>query len=327
MCDGKWRLQQKTGKLEIRAEREPLAVAPLRKGSRVAVVSPASAVRRERVERGCERLRSFGYEPVLMPHAMSSGPLYFAGTSAERAADLQAAFADPDMDGIVCTRGGWGSAELLPLLDSTVIRRNGKLFVGYSDHTSLQAWLWNECRLPTVYGPMVAADWWREDGIHERSWRAAVEAGPGYGFGEADGMRVLQPGQAEGRLLGGCLALLEAGLGTAYALNVDEPCVLFLEDIGVKPFQWDRMLQHLGRAGVLQQVRGVVLGDTSANVAAEEVKMLEEACLHALRSFGFGGPVAIGLRCGHVDSANRSLRLGSWAKLRCHGKAELAYER
>ncbi len=296
-------------------------MAPLRKGSRVAVVSPASAAKAERVERGCERLQAFGYEPVMMPHALSRGPLYYAGTAEERAADLMAAFADASMDGILCTRGGWGSAELLPLLDAEVIRRNPKVFVGYSDHTSLQTWMWNECGLPTVYGPMVAADWWKADGVDEASWRAVVEARGEYVFGEADGLRVLRKGHAEGRLLGGCLAMLEAGLGTPYTMRVDEPCVLFVEDIGVKPYQWDRMLQHLRWAGLMENVCGVVLGDMSANVEAHEMPMLEEACLHGLREFD--GPVAIGLRCGHVGSGNRSLRLGGIAELRCGAAATL----
>jgi muramoyltetrapeptide carboxypeptidase len=167
-----------------------------------------------------------------------------------------------------------------------------------------------------VYGPMVAADWWKDDGVDEPSWCAAVEGDGAYAFGERDGLRVLKQGQAEGRLLGGCLAILEAGLGTPFALCVDEPCVLFVEDIGVKPYQWDRMLQHLRFAGLMENVHGVVLGDMSASVERDEMAMLEEACLHALREFA--GPVAIGLRCGHVESANRSLRLGAAAELRCN---------
>jgi muramoyltetrapeptide carboxypeptidase len=296
-------------------------IAPLRRGSRVAVVSPASAARHERIDRGCERLRAFGYEPMLMPHAKSSGPLYYAGTAEERAGDLQAAFADPSVDGIVCTRGGWGSAELLPLLDANLIRSNPKIFVAYSDQTSLQTWMWNECRLPSVYGPMAAADWWKDEGVHQLSWRAAVEGGGEHTYTPIDGLRALTEGRAEGRLLGGCLALLEAALGTPYALRIDEPCILFLEDIGVKPYQWDRMLQHLRFAGMMHNVNGVVLGDMSANVEPEEMPMLEQACLHALR--GFTGPIAIGLRCGHVSSGNRSLRLGSLAELRCEQAAEL----
>lgn len=287
--------------------------AHLRRGSRVAVVAPASAAKPALVQAGCENLRAFGYEPVVMPHALARGPLYYAGTAEQRVADLHAAFVDDSIDGILCTRGGWGSAELLPLLDRTLIASHPKVFVGYSDHTSLHVWLWNECKLPSYYAPMVAADWSKADGVDVLSWRAAVEGREAWSVGAQDGLRVLRPGRAEGRLLGGCLALVTEALGTPWALRVEEPCILFLEDIGVKPYQWDRMLQHLRFAGALRQVRGIVLGDMSANVAVEEMPLLEAACLHALQSFD--GPVAIGLRCGHVDARNRSLPLGVWASL------------
>ena len=287
----------------------------LQRGSRVAVVSPASAANAGRVHNGVAALRSFGYEPVVMPHALARGPLYYAGEAKDRVADLHAAFADRTIEGVLCTRGGWGSAELLPLLDRTLIATHPKVFVGYSDHTSLQTWMWNECGLESFYAPMVAADWSNAEGVDERSWRAALEGTADYALGAADGLRVLRPGKAGGRLLGGCLAIVEAGLGTPYALRVTEPCVLFLEDIGVKPYQWDRMLQHLRFAGVLEQVKGIVLGDMSANVAPDEAALLDEACLYALRSFP--GPVAIGLRCGHVSAGNRSLVLGAQALLDC----------
>ena len=297
----------------------------LRAGSRVAVVSPASAAKAERVHAGVARLAAWGYEPVVMPHALDRGPLYYAGTTEARVADLHAAFADPTIEGVLCTRGGWGSAELLPFLDRELIRANPKVFAGYSDHTSLQTWFWNECRLPSLYAPMVAADWADEGGVDEASWRAAVEDLGDYTLGDvghpADGMRVLQRGEARGRLLGGCLAIVEAGLGTPWAMRVEEPCVLFLEDINVKPYQWDRMLQHLRFAGLMEQVSGVVFGDMAANVGAGDMDDLEAACMHALREFK--GPIAIGLRCGHVSGGNRSLVLGAMAELRCQDAAVL----
>lgn len=292
----------------------------LRRGARVAVVTPASAAKTERIESGVAALKAYGYEPVVMPHAFGRGPLYYAGTAEERVADLHAAFADSSIEGVFCTRGGWGSAELLPLLERELVRNNPKVFVGYSDHTSLHTWFWQECGLATLYAPMVSADWSLEGGVDLRSWEAAMAAQP-YSFGAEDGMRVLRPGQAQGRVLGGCLAILEAGLGTPYAMRVDEPCVLFVEDIGVKPYQWDRMLQHLRFAGLMEQVTGVVLGDMSANVEESELGLLEAACLHALRDFQ--GPVAIGLRCGHVTGGNRSVVLGAGAAMVCDGVATL----
>ncbi len=315
-----------TGQEEILAGIQDGIQRPrLKPGSRLAVVSPASAARPELVARGMETLRVFGYDPAPMPHALSRGPLYYAGTAEERVSDLHRAYADPAIDGMVCTRGGWGSAELLPLLDRELIRANPKPFIGYSDHTSLQTWLWNECRSQSFYAPMVAADWAQPSGVDQCSWLEALMPGEGsgrsYALGAADGMQVMRRGEASGRLLGGCLAILEAGLGTPWAIRVDEPCVLFLEDIHVKPYHWDRMLQHLRFAGVLESVTGIVFGDMSANVAAGEMALLQEACLHALQNFP--GPVAMGLRCGHVTPGNRSLVMGAYARLRCGNEAEL----
>jgi muramoyltetrapeptide carboxypeptidase len=290
-----------------------LRIEGLRAGSRVAVVSPASAANAELVMLGVEALRAFGYEPVVMPHALARGPMYYAGTAEERVADLHAAFADESIDGVICTRGGWGSAELLPLLDRELVRANAKVFVGYSDHTSLHAWFWNECGMRTFYAPMVAADWSRDDGVDEQTWRAAVEGQGVWSVGAEDGLRVLRSGRAEGRLLGGCLSILTEALGTPWALKVEEPCVLFVEDIGTKPYKWDRFLQHMKFAGAMERVVGVVIGDMSANVEKDEMELMRQACLHALRDFE--GPIAMGLRCGHVEAGNRSLPLGAWVRM------------
>lgn len=294
----------------------------LQYGSCVAVVSPASAAKADLVEAGAERLLRFGYKPLLMPHVLSRGPLYYAGTAEQRVSDLHAAFGDGEFDGVLCTRGGWGSAELLPRLDAELVRAHPKVFVGYSDHTSLHAWLWNKFRMTSFYAPMVAADWSNPCGVHEATWRAAVEGKGAWSVGPEDGMRCLRHGEVEGRLLGGCLSILTEALGTPWALRIDEPCILFLEDIGTKPYKWDRMLQHLCAAGMLQNVRGIVLGDMSANIEPNEMELLEAACLHALS--GFFGPIAIGLRCGHVTEANRSMPLGTWVRLRNDSMEEVA---
>lgn len=284
----------------------------LRTGATLAVISPASTPKGELVERGIAELEAIGYNVRLGKHALASGPLYYAGSLRERLEDFHAAFADPAIDGIVCTRGGWGSAELLPHLDTEIIRANPKAFVGYSDHTSLHSWLQNEADLTTFYAPMVASDFGREDGVDLVSWRYAFEGESGWSLGPADGLRVMQTGTAEGRLLGGCISILAAGLGTPYAPQLSGS-VLFLEDIGTKPYQWDRMLLHLRYSGRLEDVRGIVFGDMEQCVSPEEQEMLERAILHGLR--GFAGPIAIGLRCGHVYGPNRTLPLGVEVRL------------
>ncbi len=291
----------------------PIRAPKLQQGSRVAIVSPASAAKPELVAQGRAALEAYGYDPIVMPHALDRGPLYYAGTAAHRIADLHAAFADPTIDGILCTRGGWGSAELLPLLSADLVRANPKVFVGYSDHTSLHAWLWNQCRLPTYYAPMVAADWSNPEGVDDRTWRAALHGDSPWTVSATDGLRTLKPGHAEGRLLGGCLSLLTEALGTPFALTLTEPTILFLEDINTKPYQWDRMLQHLLFAGLLRNVRGIVFGDTTANITPSELPLLEAACLHALADFT--GPIALGLQSGHVTHHNRSLPLGTWVTM------------
>jgi muramoyltetrapeptide carboxypeptidase len=251
---------------------------------------------------------------------MDRGPLYYAGTAADRAADLMAAFADPAVDAIVCARGGWGSAELLPLLDAGLVRANPKVFAGYSDQTSLHIWMARKTGLVTFHAPMVAADFGREDGVDLASWNHALGGSAAWLLGVGSGLRVLRPGTAEGRIAGGCIAILAESLGTPYAMqpaSKDDPRILFLEDIGVKPYQWDRMLLHLRYAGLLENVTGIVFGDMRQCVATEEETLLEQAVLHALRDFA--GPIAIGLRSGHVDTPNITLPLGVRARLDLSG--------
>lgn len=285
----------------------------LRRGAKLAIVSPASTPKAELVQQGIAHLQSLGYEAVAGAHALNSGPLYYAGGIEDRLQDLHTAFADRTIDGIVCTRGGWGSAELLPYLDAGLIRVNPKAFIGYSDHTSLHCWLHNEANLVTFYGPMVAADFSRDGGTDMASWRHSFEGDDRWSLGVADGLRVLRPGHAQGRLSGGCLSIFVEGLGTPYAPRIDGDCILFLEDIGTKPYQWDRMLLHLRYSGLLDKVTGIVFGDMRQCVSPEEEEYLDRAILHALRDFD--GPVAIGLRSGHVGAANITLPLGVSVKL------------
>ena len=291
------------------------AVRPraLYRGATLAVLSPASTPKPDLVHRGIAHLHSLGYKTALGTHALDSGPLYYAGTIEDRLHDLHSAFADPAIDGIVCARGGWGSAELLPYLDAALIRSNPKVFVGYSDHTSLHCWLHNEANLVTFYGPMVAADFSRDDGVDSASWQHSLQGGGSWSLGIADGLRVLRPGLAQGLLNGGCISIFAEALGTPYAPRIDGSSILFLEDIGTKPYQWDRMLLHLRYSGLLEKVTGIVFGDMRQCVASEEEEYLDRAILHALRDFE--GPIAIGLPSGHVGCANVTLPLGVQASL------------
>jgi muramoyltetrapeptide carboxypeptidase len=285
----------------------------LRSGATLAILSPASATKSELIERGVAYLRRLGYKTVIGSHALDTGPLYYAGKLEDRLHDFHAAFADSNVDGIVCTRGGWGSAELLPHLDAALIRTNPKAFIGYSDHTSLHCWLQNEANLVTFYGPMASADFSREDGTDIPSWQHSLTGDSAWSLGTAEGLRVLRAGQAEGLVTGGCLSIFAEALGTPYAPRIENDSILFLEDIGTKPYQWDRMLLHLRYAGLLEKVTGIVFGDMGQNVSPEEMEYLERAILHSLSKFD--GPIGIGLRCGHVSTYNVTLPLGVSARL------------
>ena len=298
------------------AARARVKPAALRAGATLAVLSPASATKSELVQAGMDALHGLEYRTELASHALDCGPLYYAGTVEQRVRDLHVAFADPGIDGIVCTRGGWGSAELLPHLDAELVRANPKVFVGYSDHTALHVWLAREAGLVTFYGPMVAADFARAEGFDRASWGHAMSGDADWALTANDGLRVLRPGVAEGTLAGGCLSILAEGLGTPYAMlpvSAQGPRILFFEDIGTKPYQWDRMLLHLRYAGLMEHVSGIVFGEMRQCVAKEDVTLLEAAVLHALADFA--GPIAIGLRSGHVDGANLTLPLGVRVRL------------
>jgi muramoyltetrapeptide carboxypeptidase len=291
----------------------PVKPRALHSGATLAIVSPASTPKVDLVQQGIAHLNRLGYKSILYPNALSSGPLYYAGSLKDRLHDLHSAFADPGIDGIVCTRGGWGSAELLPYLDAALIRAHPKPFIGYSDHTSLHIWLRNEANFVSFYGPMAAADFSRADGADFASWQHTFYGDTLWSLGPADGLRILQSGRGEGILTGGCLSIYAEALGTPYAPRIETSSILFLEDIGTKPYQWDRMLLHLRYSGLLERVAGIVFGDMSQCVSAAEEPFLDRAILHALRDFV--GPIAIGLRCGHVSTSNITLPLGIAAAL------------
>jgi muramoyltetrapeptide carboxypeptidase len=287
----------------------------------VAVVSPASTPQQDRVERGLQALRTLGYAPQAADHILTRGPLYFAGTPEMRVRDLHHAFADDEVRAILCTRGGYGSNYLLDALDLDLIAESAKPFMGYSDLTALQLWLLDQVQLPAFHGPMLSADFAREDGVHLASMQAAL-TGQGYSVGAPEGLRTLHPGRARGILYGGCLSVVVALLGTPYEPQT-EGKLLFLEDVNVKPFQVDRMLWQLRQAGKLDGVRGIVFGEMLDCVSpGAALELLDEVILRVFHDFQ--GPIAIGLRSGHVSSYNVTLTFGVEAELHAANQAQLS---
>lgn len=300
---------------------KPLIKLPaLSKNAGVSVISPASFANDQRVERGVEQLRALGFEPRLGVCTQTRGPLYFAGTPEQRLDDLHGAFADTGSDIIASVRGGYGSNYLLAGLDKEIIRNHPKPLFGYSDLTGVQLHLLDQLGLPAFHGPMVAADFALENGVHLPSFRAAL-AGEGYSVGDAEGLRALKPGSARGTLYGGCLSILVALLGTPWE-PATEGKLLFIEDLALKPYQVDRMLWQLRAAGKLNGVRGIIFGEMMDCVSpGAPANLLEQVILHIFRDVDF--PVAIGLRSGHVSRENVTLTFGVEAELTVDASAQL----
>lgn len=299
---------------------ELLKLAAVKPGARVSIVAPASFAIGERTERGTAALCAAGFEPKFAANALKRGPLYFAGTPGERIADLYVAFADPDTSAVMSLRGGYGSNYLLDGLDLDLFAKHPKPFFAYSDLTGLQLYLLDELGLPAFHGPMLAADFYLDDGVDRKSFDAAIGGTP-YTLGAEEGLRTLKGGTASGTLYGGCLSILVALLGTPWEPRT-EGKLLFLEDVGAKPYQVDRMLWQLRAAGKLEGVTGIVFGEMlncSSNGAPDS--LLEQSILSALD--GFTGPIAIGLRSGHVSRRCVTLTFGVEAELIAGAAAQL----
>ncbi len=297
---------------------EALNIVP--QGSRISIVAPASFAREERIELGPSGLRAAGFAAAFTEHARARGPCYFAGSPEQRLADLHAAFSDENSQAVMCLRGGYGSNYLLSGLDMDLIRSHAKPFFAYSDLTGVQTRLLDELGIPSFHGPMLAADFYLEDGVHLPSFHAALRGEP-YSVGPSEGMRVLKPGTARGMLYGGCLSILVSLLGTPWE-PATEGKLLFLEDTGAKPYQIDRMLWQLRHAGKFDGVPGIVFGEMlDCKSPGTEPDFLEKVISHVFEDFD--GPIAFGLHSGHVSRQNVTLTFGVTAALQAEDTAQL----
>jgi muramoyltetrapeptide carboxypeptidase len=289
----------------------------LRRGDLIGVCAPAGPIEAARIERGAAALREMGFEVRVTPGTYAR-TRFTAGSAEQRLRELLGLFEDPAVAGIVCARGGAGAASLLEGLDPALLRSRPKVFVGYSDITLLHLYL-ARLRVVSMHGPMVAHEL-ATGALHRPSFQWAL-TGEGTPYAtEDDELATLRPGEAEGRLRGGCLSLLAAAAGTPWALAPREDTILFVEDVDEAPYRIDRMLFQLRATGALQHVRGIVFGDMkgcSPGVTADYG--LEDVILEALA--GLDVPIALGLSSGHTRSPNVTLPLGVHARLSCRGDA------
>jgi muramoyltetrapeptide carboxypeptidase len=285
----------------------------LQAGDTIGIIAPASNIKRELLDAGCKVLEKLGYKPLYLD-SITGKNLYFAGSADRRARELEEMFSRDDVRAIVCARGGYGANYLLNTLNLDKIKAHPKIFVGYSDVTSLLTYISDSTGLVTFHGPMITKDFAHSDGVDLPSWEAALGASEWkIDFGPESGAKPLVAGSAEGILYGGCLSMLSASLGTPYEIHT-EGTILFIEDVAAKPYQIDRMLMQLKLAGKLADVRGIVFGEMLECVQNNDQDYtLEEVVFRLVGDLGI--PVAYGLRSGHVSRRNITLPLGVRAVL------------
>lgn len=263
----------------LRARRRPLRPRMLRPGDTVALIAPSSPIYRNNetpaaiIQRARRKLHEAGLRTVVGEHAHDAYG-YLAGHDNDRARDIMAAFTDPNVDGIICLGGGYGSPRLLDMLDYDLIARHPKAFVGYSDITALHCAIGNRAGMFTFHGlmgwdlaaqPKTTAEARANNFTWENFLLAVMNAEP---LGELparapwqrEPLHTVVPGTAAGPLTGGNLSLLSATLGTPFEVDTTGKIVL-IEDVGEAPYRIDRMLTHLRLAGKLDAAAGFIFAE------------------------------------------------------------------
>jgi len=281
---------------------------PLKSGDRIAIVAPASPFARDEFDRGVAELRRLGFEPTWDDTVFAIECQYLAGSAELRANAFLKYWNDPSVSALIAVRGGYGSVHMLPLLHPPMLVAAPKLFIGYSDNTSLLSWLNCGCGITALHGPMIERRLASgATGYDERSFLALTGDGTGVELAP-EGLEVLRPGQVQGPLFGGTIAQLVASLGTPFAFDPPEGCVLFLEDVNERPYRIDRMLTQLRLSGVLGRARALIFGEMrgcdepgGAVTARETISRL---------TTGFAGPVLFGFPSGHTSGPCWTLPFG-----------------
>lgn len=280
----------------------------LRAGDTVAVIAPSSGVSAETFDRAVQKMQSLGFRTKEGANARKIDG-FLAGTDAERLADLHRTFADKEIDAVFSVRGGYGASRLLPKVDYNLIRRNPKIFVGFSDITALHLAISQNTGLVTFHGAGAASinsEYTEKhlfDVLMNPVARYKIESSAFNQAREEDTYktRIIRAGRSSGRLVGGNLSLLAALAGTPFGLKSLRGKLLFIEDVNERPYRLDRMLTQLRQSADFRGVSGVAVGicdgcdaprgDTDTPTAADVFKE---------RLGDLGIPVIYGLSFGHI---------------------------
>jgi len=294
-------------------ELEMQKVKGLKSNDIVGLTASAGPVSHEQLKKAILALEELGFIVVVGETCSMNYRGYLAGAPQKRASELNDMFANQEIKAIFCLRGGYGSTQILPLLNRELIKRNPKLLVGYSDITALHLFLQQCCGIPSIHGPMPASDLIDADSFTKEDLYRLLKGDtslervcnpPG------EKMEGVIPGRAGGILIGGNLSLLSALMGTPYEIDTKGK-ILILEEINEEPYKLDRMMTQLALGGKFSEAEGIVLGtwsgcysDSNFNIKDLFKEMLEP----------FGKPVLFNLRAGHC-SPMISLPLGAFVEI------------
>ncbi len=296
----------------------------LKSGDRIAVVAPASPFDRSEFDRGLNELRALGLEPVF-DESVFARHGYVAGQAEVRARAILTAWEDPSVAALIGVRGGYGSVQVLPHLERSRLRACPKAFIGYSDLTSLHVFLGTGCDVVSFHGPMLekklsagAAGYDRQSLID-----AIMRTEP---LGELTGpnLEALRGGDASGPVFGGTLTQIVSSLGTPFAFKPPSGAVLFLDEVGERPYRLDRMLTQLRLSGIVERAAALVFGECPRCDEPGGAYTSRDAIAAALPDFR--GPILFGLPSGHTVSTALTLPLGVRARVETSPRARLIIE-
>ena len=289
----------------------PIKPVALRPGDTIGIVAPASNIREDLLKKGCRELESLGFKTCYRPDITTSFR-YFSGTRERRLGEFLEMLKSSDIRAIFCARGGYGSGQLVPDIRADLIRENAKIVCGSSDITLLLNWI-ERAGVVSFHGPMVATAIQQGPEGYDRQLLVDLLQNKRAVRFPIDGTKILRPGRAEGRLIGGCLSMVVATLKTRNEINT-RGSILVLEDLDTKPYQIDRMITHLMQAGKFKGVKGVVFGEMlNCLQHPNQGYTLEEVLLDLLSDTTF--PILYGFPTGHTSRPGVIVPFGVRARL------------
>ena len=297
----------------------------LRPGDKVAIVAPASSFVREEFDKGIAEIRRLGFEAVFEESVFAQHGGYLSGEARVRAQAFLNAWRDPEVRALIAVRGGYGSVHLLPYLEREDLRQTPKAFVGYSDLTTVLSFLTGSCGIVSFHGPMLDRRLSRGIDAYDRdSFMTALTSTEPLGELGGSHLEIVNGGEAAGPLMGGTLAQLVATLGTPYGFNPPAGHVLFVEDVGERPFRIDRMMTQLRLAGVLDRAAAVVLGSFADCDEPGGAVNAQTVLADLLKDFK--GPVVRGFPSGHTRDPFVTLPFGVRARVVASGTPRVIIE-